>query len=193
MDQIIVSRHGQSVAVAEGIENGDPATDAGLTAAGQEAARELGRHIAHDPIELCITSRFPRAQQTAALALSGRAIAFLVDQDLDDIRYGEFEGQPTERYRAWVKAHDRATPLPGGESRMQVAARLCRAFDAILQRPECCALVVTHELLIALLLCAMDGQPLGQMHPDIPYATPYCLAAADVARGAVLLRESCSR
>ena len=87
------------------------------------------------------------------------------------------------------KTHDPTTPLPGGESRLQVAARLCQAFDTVLQRPEHCALVVTHELLIALLQDAIEGQFIGQKHPDVAYASPYHLAAADVARGIAFLQE----
>lgn len=74
MEEIILSRHGESVATAEGIQNGDPEADSGLTERGREQARGLCREIAQDPIDLCVVSMFPRAQQTAALALSGRDI-----------------------------------------------------------------------------------------------------------------------
>ena len=130
MEKIILSRHGESVATAEGIENGDPDADQGLTDRGQEQARKLGNQIADDPIDLCVVSLFPRVQQTAALALSGREVTRVVDPNLDDIRYGEFEGQPKESYMNWVKAHNLTTPLPGGESRTQVAARLCSALES---------------------------------------------------------------
>ncbi len=189
MDQVIVARHGTSVAVADGIQNGDPDADAGLTAIGEDEARNLGHEIALDPIDLCVTSRFPRTQQTALLALAGRRIDCVVDPNLDDIRTGAFEGQPVERYRAWTRAHDLATPLPGGESRLQVAARLCTAFSDVCHRPEHCALVVTHELLIADLLSAIREQHPGHTHADIPYASPYRLAATDVMRGVTFLRS----
>jgi len=188
MEQIILSRHGESVATARGIQNGDPNTDGGLTARGQEQARALGRQIAQDPIDLCVVSLFPRVQQTAVQALSGRAITCLVDPDLDDIRYGDFEGQPKDSYRAWSKTHGWTTPLPDGESRSQVAARLCSAFEAILGRAEHCALVVTHELLIDDLLRAVQGQPPAQVHGDIPFATRYHLTAVEAQRGITFLR-----
>lgn len=188
MQEIILSRHGESVATAEGIENGDPEADAGLTERGREQARELGRQIAQDPIDLCVVSLFPRVQQTAALALSGRDVPCTMDSDLDDVRYGEFERSPKDSYLAWARAHGLTTPLPGGESRAQVAARLCTALEAILGRNEHCALVVTHELLIDALLRAVQGQSPAQVHGDIPFATPYRQAATDVARGVRFLR-----
>lgn len=69
-----------------------------------------------------------------------------------------------------------------------MAARLCTAFGWILDRTERCVLVVTHEILIDDLLHAIDGRPPAQVHSDIPFATPYRLPAADVARGIAFLR-----
>jgi probable phosphoglycerate mutase len=188
MELIILSRHGESVAIAAGVENGDPGADQGLTEQGREQARELGRQIADDPLDLCVVSLFPRVQQTADLALLDRQVRQIVTSNLDDIRYGDFEGQPKESYTAWVKANGLTTPLPGGESRMQVVARLCAAFEGILDRSEHHAVVVTHELLVDDLLLATQGRSPAQPHGDIPFATPYRLAAADVGRGVKFLR-----
>lgn len=193
MEGIILSRHGESMAIAEGIENGDPDADQGLTDQGREQALELGRQIGQDPLDLCVVSQFPRVQQTAHLATLGRDTTRLIDANLNDIRYGEFEGQPKQRYMDWVKAHELATPLPGGESRVQVVARLCTAIEGILDRPERHALVVTHELQIDDLLLAIQDQSPAQVHGDIPFAAPYRLAATDVARGVRFLRSFLER
>jgi broad specificity phosphatase PhoE len=188
MEGIILSRHGESVAIAEGIENGAPHADGGLTERGREQARQLGCQIANDAIDLSVVSEFPRVQQTSALALSGRDVTCIVYPDLNDIRYGEFEGQPKHRYMEWVKAHDLTMSLPGGESRIQVATRLCTALESVLDRSERCALVVTHELLVDDLLRAVQGQPPAPVHADIPFATPYRLAAAEVVHAVTFLR-----
>lgn len=189
MDVIIVSRHGESVESAAGIKNGDPDRDPGLTTAGQEQARELGRELAGDPIDLCVTSRFPRTRQTAALALAGRDIPCTVDPNLDDIDYGEFEGQPKARYDTWAREHTLATPIPGGESRVDVVRRLCAAFEALLARSEHCALVVTHDLVIDDLLRAIDDLGPETVHRHIPYATPYRLTVENVSRAVLRLRR----
>ena len=72
-----------------------------------------------------MTSRFPRAQETARLALGSRAgaVPHEVDPDLDDIRIGELEGRTLADYRVWKHAHTRADRFPGGESLDEAAAR----------------------------------------------------------------------
>jgi broad specificity phosphatase PhoE len=99
------------------------------------------------------------------------------------------EGVSKEVYRAWARERSLSTPLPGGESRIQVAARLCTALEAILARPERCALVVTHEILIADLMHAISRQSPAQPHAGIPYAAPYRLSAKDISRAIAFLRN----
>lgn len=189
VESIILSRHGESVESARGIENGDPARDKGLTETGQAQAHALGLEIARDPIDLCIASEFPRTQQTAEIAVAGRDLSVDVDPILNDIRYGELEGKNRDEYQAWAHAHSITTPLPGGESKLQVARRLCEAMERLLARPERHAFVVTHELLVGHLLNAIHGRTPAEPHDDIAYARPYRLSAQDV-RGAVrFLRE----
>ena len=68
---VVLARHGESQLNVRGLTNGDPARDPGLTEHGAAQARELGRQIAALDVELMVTSRFPRAQETAHLALDG--------------------------------------------------------------------------------------------------------------------------
>ena len=73
MRLLLLARHGQSVFNVLGVVNGDPALDRGLSDAGRAAAESLGVELAGIPIDLCVTSRFPRAQETARLGLGSRA------------------------------------------------------------------------------------------------------------------------
>jgi 2,3-bisphosphoglycerate-dependent phosphoglycerate mutase len=189
VESIILSRHGESVESARGIENGDPLRDKGLTETGRAQAQTLGREIAGDVIDLCIASEFPRTQQTAEIALAGRDLSLEVDADLNDIRYGELEGKNRDEYQAWAHTHSITTPLPGGESKVQVASRMCEAMERILKRPERYAFVVTHELLVGHLLNAIHGRTPAQPHDDIAYATPYRLSAEEVHNALCLLRD----
>lgn len=188
VDVIIVTRHGESVEAAQGLANGDPTRDPGLTAKGREQAEELRRRLADVWIDLCITSQFPRTQETAAIALGDREVACNTDAALNDIQYGELDGGPIDEYREWARRHPVWMPIPGGESRVDVASRLCAAMARILERPERCALVATHEKLVAYLLTATRGERPTQTHLDIPYATGYHLTARDVRDGLDLLR-----
>jgi broad specificity phosphatase PhoE len=186
---IIVSRHGESVAAAHSVANGDPSRDNGLTNKGQDGARELGKEVADDPIALCVTSLFPRTRQTGEIALTGRRIPFLQMAELNDIRYGYFEGRPTEEYDDWSSNIGMdGRPPDGGESRMDVARRMCDAFGEILRRNEECILVVTHELLIAYLRMAIDGSDPSPDHPDVPYSTAFRWPDADVETGLQRIR-----
>jgi len=82
--RVILARHGESERSVEGLTNGDPAVRVGLTATGREEARRLGVELRDDPIDLCVTSEFGRAQETADLALEGRtAVAEVADLGLD--------------------------------------------------------------------------------------------------------------
>ena len=69
MERVVLARHGESERSVDGVTNGDPAVRVALTATGREEARQLGRELAGDPIDLCVTSEFERAQETADLAL----------------------------------------------------------------------------------------------------------------------------
>jgi probable phosphoglycerate mutase len=103
MRLLLLARHGQSLFNVEGLVNGDPSLDRGLSPAGVDEATRLGAQIAGQTVDLCVTSEFPRAQETARIALAGQPspITTRIDQDLNDIRIGALEGKTLEDYRAW--------------------------------------------------------------------------------------------
>ncbi len=162
--------------------NGNPATPGGLTATGREQARELGRLLVHEPVDLCITTDFQRVQETASLALAGRTVPTLVLPDLNDLRFGALEERPLEEYRAWVREHGVRACLPGGgESQAAAARRYCAGFRTLLSRPEQTILVVTHGFPICFVLRAVLGEdPVpGARQPE--HATPYPLPGTALA------------
>jgi broad specificity phosphatase PhoE len=188
---LLLARHGQSVFNVAGVVNGDPALDQGLSDAGKAAAESLALELAGVPIELCVTSRFPRAQETARLALGSRAadIPHVVDADLDDIRIGELEGQTLADYRAWKHAHTRADRFPGGESLDEAAARYAGAFARLAERSEDTILCVCHEIPVRYAVNAAAGSPSpdSPLH-DVPNATPFLFDAGALRRAAENLR-----
>ena len=180
MDRVILARHGESERSVGGLTNGDPAVRVALTAVGREEARRLGRELADDPIDLCVTSAFGRAQETADLALEGREVQRLVLAELNDIRFGEFEGLPLTDYRAWAHAHGPEDVCPGGESRAETVGRYVRAYRAILARPEGTVLVVAHGLPVRYVLDAVAGRDPGAVIEQVPYAQPFRLSAQEL-------------
>src|SRR3978361_1472293 len=94
MKLLLLARHGQSLFNVDGVVNGDPARDRGLSPLGLEEGRKLARQSAARAISRCVVSEFPRAPQTARLALEGRdTIPWETDGALNDIRIGALEGR----------------------------------------------------------------------------------------------------
>jgi broad specificity phosphatase PhoE len=183
----LLVRHAHSVLNVEGRVNGDPAIPVPLSPDGRDQAKLLGAQLAHLRIDLCVCSRFPRAQETARLALEGRDVPFEVDERLDDIRIGDLEGDTIEQYRAFKKGLGRKQPFPGGESLDQAAERYAAAFEALVARKEEHVLVACHEIPVRYALNAgagasdLDGPPFH----DVPNAVPFLFerrALAQVAR-----------
>ena len=183
MQLLLLARHGQSQLNVLGVVNGDPAHDRGLSELGVTQARGLAYQLASLSLDLCVTSRFSRAQETARLALGGRDVPHQVDEDLDDIRIGELEGTTLDDYRAWKHAHTRADRFPGGESLDEAARRYAVAFERLLERPETVILCVCHEIPVRYAVNAAGGstQLDGPLH-DVPNAEPYVFDAAGLRR-----------
>lgn len=187
MRRAILARHGESERSVDGLTNGDPAVRVGLTETGREEARRLGAELRDDPIDLCVTSEFERAKETADLALEGRDVPRLVLADLNDIRFGEFEGRLLVDYRAWAHTHGPEDVCPGGESRVQTVARYVRGYRTILARPEETILVVAHGLPVRYVLDALDGRNPAAAVAQVPYAEPFRLGAEELASAVGLL------
>jgi 2,3-bisphosphoglycerate-dependent phosphoglycerate mutase len=182
VERVVLARHGESERSLPGLTNGDPRVAVALTAAGREEARHLGDELRDDPIDLCVTSEFPRTQETASIALAGRDVPRLVLADLNDIRFGDYEGEPLVDYRKWAHAHGPDDVVPGGdESRAETVARYVRAFRTILERPEHDALVVAHGLPIRYVLEALEGRNPAVKIEFVPYAEPFRLTAGELA------------
>jgi 2,3-bisphosphoglycerate-dependent phosphoglycerate mutase len=189
VETVILARHGESELSAAGLVSGDPAEPRGLTEIGREQARRLGERLAGDPVDLCVTSEFVRVRETADLALAGREIPRVVVRELNDVRFGEFEGQPFEVYRAWARARDPTEAPTGGESRAEVAARYVRGFRRVLERPERTILVVAHGLPLRYTLLALEDLDPTPIVEQVPLAEPYRLTRAELERATARLER----
>ena len=188
MRRAILARHGESERSVVGRTNGDPRTACALTETGRKEARALGRELAGDEIDLCVTSEFERVRETADLALEGCEVPRLVLPELNDIRFGEFEGRPLTDYRAWAHAHGPEEPAPGGgDSRAETVGRYVRAYRTILARPEETVLVVAHGLPVRYVLDAIEGRYPAAAIAQVPYAEPFRLEAGELTAAVDIL------
>jgi len=188
---VVLARHAHSVLNLEGRVNGDPAVDAPLSDDGREQARLLGAQLGHVELDLCICTRFPRARETAELAVVGRDLPLEVEPLLDDIDIGELEGSLVARYREVKRALGRKRPFPGGESLDDAARRYASGFRGLTERSAATILVVCHEIPVRYALNAAAGSDSldGPPFHDIPNAVPFLFAGDVLARAAARIEE----
>src|SRR5207247_6405458 len=141
-------------------------------------------------LDALIVSPFPRAVQTANIALDGRRIPHEVDADLADIRIGELEGKTLADYRAWKQGRTRDEPFPGGESLNDAARRYADAYERLLARDERVTLVVCHEIPVRYAVNAANGSDDvdGPLH-DVANAAPYVFDDDALKRAVDRMRE----
>jgi len=187
---VIFARHGESEYSVAGLMNGDPSVPVALTASGRRQAAALGARLASRRLDLCVTSAFERARETAEIALAARDVPRRVCKALNDIVVGAFEGKTLAEYRAWAHAHDPHAPAPGGgESRVESVGRYLRAFAAIAALPDSTVLVIAHGLPIRYVLNAARGEGPVPVLEQVAYAEPYELSADELG-GAIAELEA---
>jgi probable phosphoglycerate mutase len=192
MRLLLLARHGQSLFNIDRVVNGDPALDRGLSSIGIEEATRLAAQIAAHAIDLCVTSEFRRAQQTARIALGDRAatVTTRVDRDLNDVRVGELEGKTLDDYRTWKRAHTRADRFPDGESLDEAALRYADAFERLADSDADTILCVCHEIPVRYAVNAAAGSDdLDRPHHIVANAAPYVFDEAGLRRALARLRR----
>jgi len=133
-------------------------TDVDLTPEGEEQARSLAARLAADEFSLVLVSPRRRARRTAELAgVGSRAV---VDPDLAEWAYGDYEGLTTEQIReqdpGWTVF---SRPCPNGETAAQVSARADRVIDRVRALDGGLALLVAHGHLLRVLAARWAGLP----------------------------------
>lgn len=193
MELLILARHGETEWNTLRLVNGDPSVDVRLSEQGREEARRLGAGLAGEPIDLCVTSGFPRTDETAELALGDRVVPRLIVAELGDPDYGSFEGGPLDEYRAWA-AENPSTAAPGGdgEPRHAIVGRYVRGLRLLLARPERTILAVLHSLPVAYAVAALAGRPPEPRVPLVANAHPYRFTRDELERVVELLEGWCA-
>ena len=155
---VVVVRHGEtewSAALKH-----TSRTDLALTPAGRRRAEELGAELAGRDFAIVLCSPLLRARETAALAGFPDPI---IDPDLHEWEYGEYEGLTTDEIRAinpdWSLWRD---GCPGGETPEEVAARADRVLERLRTDPAATggdALVFAHGHILRVLTARWLGMP----------------------------------
>jgi len=121
--QSYLARHGETAWSRSGRHTG--LSDVPLTENGENSARLLGQRLDGFSFAEVFSSPLRRAAHTCALA--GFAGDAMIDDDLVEWDYGDYEGKTTEEIRrAWPGWDIFRDGCPAGESLGQVAARADR-------------------------------------------------------------------
>ncbi|MFT4082489.1 MAG: histidine phosphatase family protein [Nocardioides sp.] len=157
MGHLYLVRHGAT----EWSESGrhTSVTDLPLLPAGEQAARALAPRLAGHDFAVVLTSPRRRARHTAELAGFPDAV---VDEDLVEWCYGDYEGVTTEEihrtdpgWTIWTGS------TPGGETAAEVATRLDRVATAARARPGD-TLVFAHGHCLRALAARWLGLPVAE-------------------------------
>lgn len=157
MGTLTVVRHGATAWSLAGKHTGR--TDLPLLPEGEEQARALVPRLAGTPYALVLTSPRQRARRTAELAGFPDAV---VDDDLGEWDYGDYEGVTTDEIREhdpdWTVWTGR---LPGGESAEAFSVRLDRVI-ARAQAVDGPVLAFSHGHCLRALAARWLGLPVGE-------------------------------
>ncbi|MGE8290819.1 MAG: 2,3-bisphosphoglycerate-dependent phosphoglycerate mutase [Sphingobacterium sp.] len=182
MVKLFLVRHGQSQWNLENRFTGWQNID--ITALGQEEARQAGKALRNESIDIAFTSTLIRAQHTLQIIFEeiGKPnIPIVVDAALNERSYGNLEGlnkdETAEKYGAeqvhiWRRSFDVAPP--GGESLKDTYDRVIPYFENFIQ-PELDAgknvLIVAH------------GNSLRALIMYLEHLTPAQILEREIATG----------
>jgi probable phosphoglycerate mutase len=166
----ILLRHGDTLLSPEHRFSGlrdVPLSDKGTRQA-QAAACRLATGA---PIDAVVSSPLRRAAATAAIAAGELGLTAVIDDDLRETDFGEWEGFTlAEIQQRWPAAEaawrgDPEQAPPGGESFAATSHRVNLACDRLLRdHGGQTVLVVSHITPIKMLLCRALGAPLGTLY-----------------------------
>jgi probable phosphoglycerate mutase len=159
--EVVLIRHGATEWSESGQHTGT--TDLPLVEEGREAARALAPRVAQYTFAAVLTSPMQRARETADLV--GIGDHAVIDDDLCEWNYGDYEGVTTKQIRETVPGWTIWTgPVPNGETPEQVAARADRVIARVDGIDGTVALVAHGHILRVLTARWLSYPPTDGVH-----------------------------
>jgi broad specificity phosphatase PhoE len=154
---VFAIRHGETAWSLSGQHTGT--TDIPLTDNGRHLAEQLRPGLARETFDLVLVSPLQRARETCALA--GLGDAAVIDRDLMEWNYGDYEGLTPKQIHdvqpGWLIFRD---GCPGGEMPDQVGVRV----DRVIARARAAAgdvALFAHGHVLRVLAARWIGLPAG--------------------------------
>lgn len=140
---LYVVRHGETEWNKEKRMQGQ--TDIPLSQEGIRLAKLSGENMTHLPIDFVISSPLQRALETARLMIQGREIPIYTDERIQEISFGDFEGEcvfesevvPKDFRQTFYEDPMHLLAPPNGETFAQVLSRTKSLFDELAADPGC--------------------------------------------------------
>ena len=153
--KLIVIRHGLTAANEQKQYCGK--TDIGLSPAGKEALQNLRFQTEYPDISgfKVITSGMQRCEQTLTILFGD--VPHQTDAAFREMDFGAFEMKSfeqlktDERYLKWIAGDNEKKAPPGGESGVEMTARVIGALDSLIAQGQD-TLLVTHGGVIAAIM-----------------------------------------
>ena len=187
METLLLARHALAGSNRDGVASCTVPGE-GLSPDGVQQARALCVELAGVDITLAATTELARTRETLGLALHGRDVPTVTVPELNEIRFGSFDGGLLDTYRAWAAAQSPSQRAPGGgESRADVAARFARGLRVLLALDGDTILFVGHALALRYALDAAEGLPPAALMRPVEHAHPYRIDRNGIERAAALL------
>jgi broad specificity phosphatase PhoE len=154
---VFAIRHDETAWSLSGQHTGT--TDIPLTDNGRRLAERLRPVLAKEVFARVLVSPMQRARETCELA--GLGSVAVVDPDLAEWNYGDYEGLTTKQIQAgapgWLIFRD---GCPGGESPAQISARVDRVIARV-RAVEGDVALFTHGHVLRVLVARWVGFPAG--------------------------------
>ena len=141
--KLLVARHGETPWNAENLVCGS--TDLPLTDTGHQQAQQLATQVTGRGLTVIISSPMLRARQTAQPSSEVLQLPVHTEDRFREQDYGIYEGKPRNDPSFLANKRHFCVRYPGGESMMDLAARVYAALDDLKQTyPYETVLIVCH-------------------------------------------------
>lgn len=162
MTELILARHGQTAWNVVEVFRGR--ADVDLDETGLKQAELLAVYLRERNIEGVYSSPLIRAQKTAAAIAAKHKLKVIVAKELNDLKFGDWEGKPLtevrEKYPAlfteWVQT-PHLVKIPNGETLDDVTKRATAFVNDVVTRHQGTIVMVSHRVVHKVLILALLG------------------------------------
>lgn len=189
MTHFLIVRHGETLWNRERRMQGQ--LDSGLSPAGHAQAQALGKRLADAGATLLVSSDLGRTVQTATPIAAATKLPLMTHAGLRERHFGIFQGQTPDEislrhpqdYARW-QAREPEFAMEGGESLLQLRARLTATLEDIAAQGHAKVILVTHG-------GALDA--IYRIATSTPYETPRSWELANASINDVVIENGAWR